>query len=483
MTDIPAAPREAIGRPADRRRITTNFLAMFATSALGLVVGLVISIYVRRTLGPAAIGQVSWSMAVLGYLVILTNPGLTTIGQRELSRDPARGQKLLALLLTLQSILAVVVYAMVVAFAALEVRGETVSLLLVIQGLTLLLSAWNTAWVIQANERMVAPSIANLVLNVLQVPVLFLVVRGPADVYLYAACTLLLPFCGLLFNLWYIGRHKFASPGSLRPTLGGASRLLRDAWPLALAQGAVLIYYNCDTIILGFTDGDAAVGQYATAYKLMLVSSFITAALWNAYFPALARAHAQPAQATALAREYLGLLAWTGMPIAALGWACGRHLVNLMFGPAFAPSGPYFEWLCLNIAIMFVNYAIVSILVPWGYSKLQFKIAAAAATSNLLLNLVVIPLYGPWAAVATTLAAELVVLVSGIWVRRRLGIVSHPILPIIAPPLLCSTLVALAIVALPRSLDRLWWLEVMVGASVLGACFLLFNRRFRRLSA
>jgi hypothetical protein len=75
------------------------------------------------------------------------------------------------------------------------------------------------------------------------------------------------------------------------------------------------------------------------------------------------------------------------------------------------------------------------------------------------------------------------VFVSGIWVRRRLGIVSHPILPIVAPPLLCSTLVALAIVALPRSLDRLWWLEVLVGASVLGACFLLFNRRVRRLSA
>jgi O-antigen/teichoic acid export membrane protein len=261
------------------------------------------------------------------------------------------------------------------------------------------------------------------------------------------------------------------------------SRLLRDAWPLALAQGAVLAYYNCDTIILGFTDGDAAVGQYATAYRLMLVSSFITAALWNAYFPALARAHAQPAHATALAREYLGLLAWTGMPIAALGWARGRHLVNLMFGPAFAPSGPYFEWLCLNIAIMFVNYAIVSILVPWGHSKLQFKIAAAAATSNLLLNLVVIPLYGPWAAVATTLAAELVVLVSGICVRRRLGIVSHPIVPIIAPPLLCSALVALVIVALPRSLDHLWWLEVLGGAAVLGACFLLFKRRFQRLEA
>ena len=73
MTDIPAAAHEAIGRPADRRRITINFLVMSATSGLGLVVGLLIGIYVRRTLGPAAIGQVSWSAAVLGCLRIADN--------------------------------------------------------------------------------------------------------------------------------------------------------------------------------------------------------------------------------------------------------------------------------------------------------------------------------------------------------------------------------------------------------------------------
>ena len=37
MTDIPAVAHEATGRPAGRRRITTNFLVMSATGALGLV--------------------------------------------------------------------------------------------------------------------------------------------------------------------------------------------------------------------------------------------------------------------------------------------------------------------------------------------------------------------------------------------------------------------------------------------------------------
>lgn len=450
---------------------------MASTSGLGLVVGILISIYVRRVLGPAAIGQVSWALAVLSYLAVLVNPGLTTIGQRELAKDPARGQELLALLLTLQTVLSVLVYGIVVAIAALDPRGPAVSYLLLILGATLFLSAWNTGWVLQANERMVAPSVAALAFNVLQLPVLLLLIHRPDDIYLYAICTLPFTLFGVIYNLWYVGRHGLASPLRLRPTLTGASSILREAWPLALSQGAILIYYNCDTIILGFTDGDETVGQYATAYKLMLVAAVITAALWNAYFPALARAHDSPAQATALSREYTGLLAWMGLPIAALGWACGRHVVTLMYGAEFAASGPYFEWLCLNIGIMFVNYGIVSTLVPWGHGKLQFKITAAAAVANVALNLMAIPLYGPWGAIATTVAAELVVLVLGLVMRRRLGIFWHPFLPIVAPPLLCSAAVALAIVALPSSLDHFWWLELLAGTAVLGGCLLAFERR------
>jgi O-antigen/teichoic acid export membrane protein len=55
---------------------------------LGLIVTIVISIYVRRALGPAAIGQVSWALAAVAYLGVLVNPGLTTVGQREWRRLP-----------------------------------------------------------------------------------------------------------------------------------------------------------------------------------------------------------------------------------------------------------------------------------------------------------------------------------------------------------------------------------------------------------
>jgi O-antigen/teichoic acid export membrane protein len=461
----------------NRRRIAANFVALASTSVLGLAVTILISIYVRRALGPAAIGQVMWAIAAVGYLGVLVNPGLTTVGQRELARDPGRGGELLALVLTLQTVLSAAVYLLLVAIAALDLRGPTVNVLLLIQGLTLFLTAWNTGWVLQANERMVGPSIASLVFNALQLPALLLFIHQPDDIYLYAFLALPFTLMGVIYNLWYLARHRLVRPLRLRPSLAGAKRLLHQAWPLALSQAAVLVTLHTGTIILGFTDGDEAVGQYTTAYRLMMVAAVITAALWNAYFPAMARAHDSPEQATALSREYLGLLAWMGMPIAALGWACGRHVVDLMYGSAFAASGPYFEWLCLNVALTFLNYGISANLVPWGYSTLQFKITAAGAILNLALSLAAIPSYGPWGAIAATLASEAVVLALGITVRWRLRLFWHPILPIVAPPFLCSTAVALAIAAFPPA-DRVsWWLELFAGIVVLGACLVFFERR------
>jgi hypothetical protein len=62
-----AEPDRAAAQP-NRRRIAANFIALASTSVLGLIVTILISIYVRRALGPAAIGQLSWALAAIAYL-------------------------------------------------------------------------------------------------------------------------------------------------------------------------------------------------------------------------------------------------------------------------------------------------------------------------------------------------------------------------------------------------------------------------------
>jgi O-antigen/teichoic acid export membrane protein len=111
---------------------------------------------------------------------------------------------------------------------------------------------------------------------------------------------------------------------------------------------------------------------------------------------------------------------------------------------------------------------------------LQFKITGAGAAINLTLNLAAIPFYGAWGAIAASLAAEAAVFGLGLLARRRYGIFWHPILPIVLPPLLCSAAVGLAIAALPRALDRYWWLELLAGTVVLAGCLAIFERQLVR---
>ncbi|WP_178133461.1 flippase [Vineibacter terrae] len=473
-----AAPASAESAAADRRRIAVNFLAVSLSSGLAVLIGILTTAYSRRMLGPVVIGQVNWNAAVLAHVGLIANPGLQIVGQRDIAADRTRTATLASLILSLQAVLAVVAYGVVVLIAVVNPRGAQVSLLLLLQGVTLLAGAGSVAWVLQAHERMVAPSIASLVISLLQIPVLIAIIHGPEDVFAFVLYTV--PFVVALtaYNFWYINRHGVLRLGALRWRLAGARRLLAEAWPLALSQGAVLLIYNCGAIILGFTHDDAEVGLYTTAYKLMMVSTVISGAMLTAYFPVLARARGgPPGEAARVAREFMTLLAWMGLPVAALGWACGRHVNDLMFGSDFVRGGPYFEWLCLNIGLVFVNIGIGTPLLAWGYQKLHFKITAIAGIANLALNLILIPSHGGWGAIAATLAAELMALVMILVMRQRLDIGRHPIVSVVAPPLLCAAAVALAIVMLPPALDRYWWAELALGTVVLGGCVLVFERR------
>jgi hypothetical protein len=82
--------------------------------------------------------------------------------------------------------------------------------------------------------------------------------------------------------------------------------------------------------------------------------------------------------------------------------------------------------------------------------------------------------------VAALLMAESMSLVMLAIARRHLALGRIALLPLLTPPLLCSLAVALGIAFLPASAQQYWWLEVAIGAALLGGCLLLFERRIAK---
>jgi O-antigen/teichoic acid export membrane protein len=473
--DAPAAG------PAYRRRtIATNFIAMTAVSGIVLLIGIFATAYSRRVLGPAAIGQINWNAALLTFLTLLASPGIALVGQRDIAAKPKETASITSLVLGLQMLFGLVAYAVVVAIALLDPRGAQASALLLIQGVIILINAGGTIWVLQAHQRMAGPAIASLVINLLQVPALLLLIREPGDIYLFAGYTLPFSLALVGYYLWYLQHHGILRFADIRPRLAAGGKLLSEAWPLALSLLAALVVYNGGAILLGFTHSDTEVGLYTTAYRLMFISTVVSGAMMNAYFPVLSQVAGDTQQARRVAHDFATLMVWMGLPIAALGWACGRHINDLLFGAQFAAAGPYFEWLCLVVALTFTNIGLGTPLLAWGRQRLHLKIIATSAVASLALNALLIPRYGGWGAVAALLLAETMSAVMLATARRRLELGRFALLPLLVPPLLCSLVVALGIAFLPASAHQFWWLEVAIGAALLGACLLLFERRIAK---
>lgn len=464
MTERTVDTAQPPGSRGSRRLIARNFLSLTAAQVAGRAVNLFTGVYTRRVLGVVAIGQLSWCSSVLSYFSLLINPGVETIAKRDVARDPGLSSRNVSLLVALQLVLALAAFVLVGLFALLGLRGPQISLILALQAVNLLLIPLNLNWLLQAHERMAPAALTEIVSQLLLLPAVVLFIHSPAHVVRYVLLAYPLRIGAILFLAWYASRHQLFRWGEIRLALAGAMPLLRAAIPIGLSQGAVQLYYNFDAILLGFTWGDAVVGLYSTAYNLMLAPLTLTATLTIAYFPALARAHGNAQQMKQTSTEFLRLLIWMGFPISVMGWAAGRHVVHLMYGERFAASGPLFEWLSLDIALVFFNTGVGGPLYAWGHQKECFYTTAVAAVLNVGLNCALIPRYGVWPAVVTTILAELAVMIYLLYWRRR--ICPIPLLRIAWKPLLACVMVGVSTKVLVGVFPNYWW--IVVGCGVVG---------------
>jgi len=91
------------------KALPRNFLALFLSDIIGRLLGFLATVYIARLLGAQGLGLLSYGAAFLTYALLFVNPGLTTIGAREIAKDTSR-QMIIADILGLRLVLTFVVF-------------------------------------------------------------------------------------------------------------------------------------------------------------------------------------------------------------------------------------------------------------------------------------------------------------------------------------------------------------------------------------
>lgn len=457
------------------RRIATAMLSLAGGEVVGKVVTLITLAWAARVIGVEAFGVFTFGMG-LGVLVA-TIPSLapsSRMVQLVGSRMETLGVRLAAL-----NILrwAFTVPAMAVAVPFILLRDEpldrwTVAFMVAASLLDNTIKVWLSACT--ALDRQSATAVV-----IVGQRIVTLVLVGFALLLFPNSATVAAAFAlgSLMANVAMacLARHYGARTDyrALRrrhitemlvavPVIGGNSILTE-------------MLARIDVILIGLLAGDAAVGVYGVAYRLMETALFVSWTLARALTPDLVRAR-DGAELARPVRLGVVLLFSLYLPYGAILAISGNQLAALLFGSQY-DTGSVLVLLSAAPLLFGIGHFATVTLFARRPTPIVLIATATALAINLLLNLLLLPhLHAEAAALAKTVAFAVQALILGIAVlrvARPRGVLRGIISAIVATAVACVPVLA-GLPILPA---------VLIAGGAYCVVWFLLVRRFDRRTA
>jgi PST family polysaccharide transporter len=385
------------------RKVLGNTGWLMADRLLRMGVGLFVSVWVARYLGPARFGSLNFALSYVALFASLMTLGLDGIVVREIVRDSSEAPRILGSALALRlggSVVAILVC--VTSARLLEPHDPQALILVLIVSTTLTFQAFDTidsyfqsqvrskltVWA--KNAAFLVVAVARVILIHREAPVWAFAVAGVAEFALGAI--------GLLIA------YRATGGNILRwlPQRQMAVDLLKQGWPLMLSGMAIMIYMRIDTVMLKLMQGDAAAGMYAAATRISEVWYFIPTAIVTSVSPAIMRSKGDPPLYYRRLRHLFSVMILTSLTIGSVIALTSHWIVVRLYSHSYNNAGPV---LAVHIwASIFVFLGVAQ--GPWDISENLLNLAlyrtTAGAIANILLNLYLIPHYSALGAAAAT---------------------------------------------------------------------------------
>ncbi len=395
-----ATPRAV---PSPTMRIGQTSFVVFASKLLGSALGFVATLYFARTLGAAVLGQYALVLAVVAWLSLAGNLGISGAITKRMSEGtdtPAyatAGALVVAALGLALGALVLLFDEAVNAYVGEPVAPLVVALLL----LGLFQSLTNSA--LQGERKVhitgLLTPVGIAVRSIIQIALVFVGLELVGMIAGYAIANFLVAVVGL----------ALLSVGVARPTREHFESLYEYAkfsWIGGLQSRS---FNDVDVLLLGVFVQSSLVGVYSAAWSIAKFLTLFDSAVSSTLFPELSRADAEGNRESVAglvedSLTYGGLILIPGL---FGGFLLGERLLRI-YGPEFV-QGAAVLWI-LILATLLYGYQkqLLNALNGIDRPRVAFRINAAFIAANVVLNVALISALGVvGAAVATTASAAL----------------------------------------------------------------------------
>jgi len=391
------------------KSIRLNALLNIILTLSNIIFPLITFPYVSRILNPEGIGVVSFFSSIGNYGVLVASLGISTYGIRAVAsirEDKNKLSRIVQELAVINIIMSGLVTLLLLGMALVIKQLSKESSLLLITSLTILSSPLALNWLYSGIEEYAYITKRSLIFKAFSLILIFLFVKKPADYVIYAGITLFSTLGSNILNVWhsrkfvYIKRYKNLE----------FKKHFKPMFYLFASLLAVNIYTNLDTVMLGFINGNEAVGYYSVASKVKWILLSLITSISAVLLPRLSFyiSKKNTSKFNKMLKESSAVIFFIAIPLVAFFIVEAQNSIQLLGGEKYISATLSMQILMPILVISgFSNITGNQILIPMNRERYFMFAVSLGALVNLGLNLILMPKLGIIGASMATLFAEL----------------------------------------------------------------------------
>jgi O-antigen/teichoic acid export membrane protein len=401
------------------QRIARNTTVLFVAQVASYLLSFFYMMYAARYLAPANFGILSFALAFTGIFAIFGDFGLCSLTVREVARDKSLAPKYLANVSLMKIILAVITFGLIALTINLMGYPEETIKVVYLLALVVIFGAFTQMFysIFQAFERMEFQAIGQMLNAALLLGGVMFAIKHGFSVVGFASLYFITSVIALGYS-FTVMKLRFSNPSSASASKAMESDLsfwkptIKEALPFGLVTLFAAVFYGADTIILSSMKGDAVVGWYSAAYRIVLVLMFIPAALGPAIFPVMSRFYTTSRDSLRHGVEKLfKYMTMLGIPIGVGTTLLAQRIIWVVFGPEYTPAVIALQILIWSVVLVYIGGPMGTLLQATNNQMVFAKIVGISTVINVVANLILIPKYSYVAAGAIAVLTTLISLI------------------------------------------------------------------------
>ena len=374
---------------------------------LNKLLAFIVGIFTANYLGPSNYGLINYATAYTTFFASLCSLGINSVIIKDFVENPDEQGKAIGTSLLMRAVSSILSVIMIVGFVSIVDQGEKATLIVaVLCSLGLVFQIFDTlnSWFQSRLESKYPAATAIISYAIVSVFKIALLIQK-RSVYWFAAAA---SVEYLITAIFLIGIYIKKKGPALSVSFGKGCDLLKSSNSFIVAGLMVSVYASVDKLMLRHMMDDIAVGNYAIAISLSTTWAFVLSAIIDSLSPGIMKLHRKDRkQYEKKNRQLYAIVFYVSCAVSLGICVFASPVIHILYKHVYDGAIVPLRIVVWYTAFSYLGVARNTWMVCESKQKYLMGLYAVAAGLNVIMNAVMIPVWGGAGAAMASLLTQI----------------------------------------------------------------------------